>query len=186
VTDGAPPVRPPSPPLADDLVLLRPLEASDADDVYRACQDAEVARWTTIPQPYRRENAQAFIEETRRAWSEGRDPTFAVVERSTGRLAGAIGLRGEGAGRWEVGYWIGPWSRGRGTATAAVRLISGWALAELRAQRIGLLVYVGNEASARVAHKAGYRREGVLRRYADQRGVLRDAIVHSIIPEDLG
>jgi RimJ/RimL family protein N-acetyltransferase len=93
-------------------------------------------------------------------------------------------LRGERPAVWEVGYWIAPWARGRGIATAALRLTSRWAIDELGAQRIGLLVYVGNDASARVAEKAGYRREGVLRRYADQRGELRDAIVHSLLPAD--
>ncbi len=186
MTDRPVSVRPPEPPLADELVRLRPLEPTDADDVFAACQDPDIARWTTVPQPYRPEDAQTFVDETRRAWSEGRDPTFAIVEQASGRLAGAIGLRAERAGVWEVGYWIAPWGRARGVATAALRLISGWALAELGARRIGLLFYVGNEASARVAEKAGYRREGVLRRYADQRGELRDVIVHSLIPEDVG
>jgi [ribosomal protein S5]-alanine N-acetyltransferase len=66
-----------------------------------------------------------------------------------------------------------------------VRLVSRWALLELGVQRIGLLVYVGNEASARVAEKAGYRREGILRRYALQRGEPRDCIVHSLLRDDL-
>lgn len=179
------PIRPPVPPLADDLVSLRPLERSDAEAVLAACQDAEIARWTTIPQPYLLENAQSFIEETRRAWTEGRDPTFAIVDVGDDLLAGAVGLRRERLGVWEVGYWIGPWARGRGIATAALRLISRWAIDQLGAQRIGLLVYVGNSASARVAQKAGYRREGILRRYADQRGELRDVIVHSLLPEDI-
>jgi RimJ/RimL family protein N-acetyltransferase len=177
-------IRPPEPPLADDTVSLRPFAATDADAIYRACQDPDIARWTTIPQPYRREHAQTFIEETQQAWLEGRDPTFVVVERASGGLAGAIGLRRERSGVWDVGYWIAPWARGRGIATAALRLVSRWAIDELGAQRIGLLVYVGNAASAHVAEKAGYRREGILRRYADQRGELRDAIVHSLLPGD--
>jgi RimJ/RimL family protein N-acetyltransferase len=178
------PVRPPDPPLADDRVSLRLFEAADAEPILRACQDPDIARWTTIPQPYQLEDAQSFIEETQQAWVDGRDPTFVVVERASGELVGAIGLRRERPDVWEVGYWIAAGARGRGIATAALRLISRWAIDELGAQRIGLLVYVGNDASARVAEKAGYRREGILRRYALQRGELRDAIIHSRLPED--
>jgi RimJ/RimL family protein N-acetyltransferase len=177
-------LRPPLAALEDELVQLRPLEVSDAEDVYQACQDPDTARWTTVPQPYRRADARGFIAETRRAWREGRDPTFAVIERASGRFSGAIGLRGEADGRWEVGYWTSPAARHKGLATAALRLISEWAFRELGARRIGLLVYVGNDASERAALKAGYQREGVLRRFAEQRGELRDVIVHSLLPED--
>jgi RimJ/RimL family protein N-acetyltransferase len=179
-------IRPPSPPLADELVSLRPLEPADAQAIFLICQDPEIARWTHIPQPYRVEHAQQFIEATTRAWAEGSDPTFAVIERRSGQLAGAIGLTGKGDRTWDVGYWVAPFARGRGVATSALRLISDWAFRELGAQRIGLHVFVGNDNSVRVAEKAGYQREGLLRRYTDQRGVLRDTIVHSLIAEDRG
>ena len=45
------------PTLEADGLTLRPWRASDADAVYAACQDPEIVKWTTIPQPYEREHA---------------------------------------------------------------------------------------------------------------------------------
>lgn len=177
-------IRPPEPPLAEESILLRPLAPTDEDAIFEACQDPEVTRWTSVPSPYQREHASGFIDETIAAWQAGRDPTFAIVDRASSALAGCIGLVGRD-GAYEIGYWLAPSARGRGVATAAVKLISEWAIRRLGVDRIGLLVYVGNDASARVAEKAGYRREGLLRRYADQRGQRRDVIVYSLIADDI-
>ena len=40
---------------------LRPLQSSDAEWIYHACQDAEVQHWTKIPRPYTREHAKSFV-----------------------------------------------------------------------------------------------------------------------------
>lgn len=176
-------VRPPDPPLATQRILLRPLVPDDVQAVFEACQDPDIGRWTTVPQPYRLEDAETFIAETITAWRAGREPTFALVDRRTDRLVGCIGLRGAGHA-CEIGYWTAPEGRGRGLTTEAVTLLSRWALDTLGFERISLLVYVGNDASARVAEKAGYTREGILRRYAIQRGRARDCIVHSLIQGD--
>ncbi|CAN5492331.1 GNAT family N-acetyltransferase [soil metagenome] len=178
------PLRPPDPPLATKSVLLRPLRPADAEAVFQACQDPLIARWTTIPQPYRMEHAVGFISDTIAAWQSGREPTFAILDQASGELGGCVGLRGIGHAV-EIGSWMAPQGQGRGLTSDAVRLVSGWTMESFDVERIGLLVYVGNEASARVAEKAGYRREGILRRYAVQRGVARDCIVFSLVREDL-
>jgi RimJ/RimL family protein N-acetyltransferase len=177
------PVRPPDPPLASERIVLRPLLPADAAAVFEICQDREIAAWTSIPQPYLFEHARTFIAETVAAWHDGREPTFAAIDRGTGQMVGCVGLRGIGHAQ-EIGYWMAPAGRGRGLMTEAVRLVSRWALDELGVERIGLLVYVGNDASARVAERAGYQREGLLRRYAMQRGVARDCIVYSLLRDD--
>jgi len=40
-------------------------------------------------------------------------------------------------------------------------------------------MFPGNQASARVAAKAGYVEEGLLRNYANQRGAIKDALIWS-------
>jgi RimJ/RimL family protein N-acetyltransferase len=62
----------------------------------------------------------------------------------------------------ETGYWLGPAARGRGYATEAVRAVARHAFG-LGLTRIELLAAVGNVASQRVAERAGFTREGVLR-----------------------
>ena len=47
-------ISPPHPPLADDVVVLRPFSLADVDRVTEACQDPDIQRFTTVPSPYRR------------------------------------------------------------------------------------------------------------------------------------
>jgi ribosomal-protein-alanine N-acetyltransferase len=81
--------------------------------------------------------------------------------------------------------WIVPAERGRGVATDAVRLLAAWALRDLGYPRLELYHFVGNDASGRVATKAGFRREGVLRLYAEMRGEPRDCVIYSLLASDI-
>ena len=72
--------------------------------------------------------------------------------------------------------------RGRGLATAALRLLSDWSFRTLPVARLQLTTHVANPASQRVAEKAGYTREAVLRSWADQRGERVDLIMYSLLP----
>jgi RimJ/RimL family protein N-acetyltransferase len=85
-----------------------------------------------------------------------------------------------------VGYWVLDRVRRRGLATAAVRLLTRWAIAEPGLRRIEALVEPGNRASLRVLERCSFRREGLLRDYLDlgDGGRRADAYVYSLIPGD--
>jgi RimJ/RimL family protein N-acetyltransferase len=86
-----------------------------------------------------------------------------------------------------VGYWVAPQARGRGVATAAVRLLSAAAFEQLDLIRLDLIVAVGNVASVRVAEKAGYTREGVMRSYlATKKNGRDDAVMFGLVRGDAG
>jgi RimJ/RimL family protein N-acetyltransferase len=76
-------------------------------------------------------------------------------------------------------------ARGRGVATRALVLVARWALGEKRLGRFQLRADVENVASQRVAEKAGFVREGVLRSSLEHKGERRDVIMYSLVPEDL-
>jgi RimJ/RimL family protein N-acetyltransferase len=81
---------------------------------------------------------------------------------------------------------MGAPTRGRGVCTRALRLLAGWAFQELDLRRLELVTDPDNLASQRVAEKAGFRREGVLRAYLiDRDGSFRDAVMFSLLPGDL-
>ena len=165
--------------LEDDAIVLRPLEAGDAGALAAAIDDdPELDRWTRIPFPYAEEHALEFITTTE-------ERAFAIVDRGTGALLGGIGARIHDEGVVELGYWVRASARGRGVATRAVRLLAGWAFDELAAGRLQLTTDPANHASQRVAEKAGFQREGVLRGYLAFKGRRRDAVMFSLLPEDL-
>jgi RimJ/RimL family protein N-acetyltransferase len=168
--------------LTDGVVILRPFAEADAPAVARACDDPETARFIPLlPSPYSEADALEYIGSVR--GDEGRRAR-AVVDARTGELLGAIDVRlGE---RGSIGYWIAPWARGQGVATRALVLLARWAVMEAGVERLELTTHPANAASQRVAEKAGFTREGVLRdhmRYRD--GGRRDSVMFSLLPRDV-
>ena len=181
----APPWLPPEPPLADDAVLLRLPREADVPAIAAACEDPEIARWVPVPVPYTPADARAFLEIVADGWAGGAHATFAIEDRGTAALIGMIGLdRAASPGRASVGYWLAPAARGRGLATRAVRLVAAWAFRDPGLERFELMTLVGNDASGRVALRAGFRREGILRRYLPFRGATVDAVMYAIVREE--
>jgi RimJ/RimL family protein N-acetyltransferase len=126
------------------------------------------------------------VETAARGWQEGTLAAFAIC--AEGEVVGGIGLRIEDAahGVAEIGYWIARAARGRGLATRALRLVAAWALDDVRADRVQLRTELQNRTSQRVAEKADFVREGVLRSYRfNQRlGRRMDFVFYSLLPGD--
>jgi RimJ/RimL family protein N-acetyltransferase len=76
----------------------------------------------------------------------------------------------------------GPWA---GVATRALGLVSRWALVEREVGRFQLRAEPDNVASQRVAEKAGFVREGVMRAALEIKGTRRDVVMYSLVREDL-
>jgi RimJ/RimL family protein N-acetyltransferase len=166
--------------LEDEVIELRPLTEADAPAVAAAIgtDDADLDRWTRIPFPYSEEHAREFLASTE-------EFAFAVLDRATGELLGGIGARAAEPAIVEIGYWVKAAARGRGVATRALVLVARLAFAELGAARVQLRTEPDNVASQRVAEKAGFTREGVLRSFLDFKGRRRDAVMFSLLPEEL-
>ncbi|MEV0727744.1 GNAT family N-acetyltransferase [Polymorphospora sp. NPDC050346] len=155
----------PQEPIDGDGVRLRPYREGDVEDIATACADPLTQRFLSLlPHPYTATDARWWITEgSGVAWAAG-GAAYAVADPATDRLIGAVGLdrinRPRASG--EIGYWVAPWARGRGVATAATRALTDVAFAAGLA-RIEILTEWENTPSQRVALAAGYRREGVRR-----------------------
>jgi RimJ/RimL family protein N-acetyltransferase len=165
--------------------MLRPLRLDDIDAVVVACSDPEAQRWTTVPVPYRRADAESFVStHAPGLWARGDGAVFALAD-SDDAFAGSMELRlTGGSGVAEVGYLVAPWARGRGYASAGLGRLCRWAFAELGLHRIEWRAHVGNEASRRVALRAGFTMEGMARDGCVQRGEYRDAWTGAILAGD--
>ena len=153
----------PAPPLADEVVRLRPWSRNDVDATHAAVQDPLIPRFTRVPQSQTKEGISRFIEGREEARQSGTVLPLVVAAAQND----AVVAEPEGAQtrRGDVGFWIAPWARGQGAATRAVQLLSRWALTELGLARVQLATYVDNHASQRVAERCGFVREGVLRAF---------------------
>jgi RimJ/RimL family protein N-acetyltransferase len=166
---------------------LRPPHPREADDALAMLQDPLTLRWNAAPGVTDPATAREWCERLA-DWSDGTHATFSVLDAVTGRLVGNVSLWRidmEHSRSAAVGYRTAPWARGRGVATTALIAMTGWAFGSLGVERIELPHTVGNDASCRVAEKAGYRFEGVMRgawREAD--GTRLDDHLHARLATD--
>jgi RimJ/RimL family protein N-acetyltransferase len=181
------PISPPDPPLGDASVVLREWTDSDAPAIATACSEDEIVRWNQVPVPYTERDARSYVASTRRGWREGTMASFAIVDRETDEPVGSISVTWLEAGVGEVGYWVSREARGRGIAARAVRLVARWAIEKCGLERLQLRADVLNEPSQRVAEKAGFTREGILRssRFNERQGRRADFVMFSLLPPEL-
>ncbi len=173
----------PSSPLSDGRIRVRPWAEEDLDCVRAASSDPVIPEGTTIPATFTEEEGLAFIH---RQWSRADDGvgvSQAVVDVTTGRAIGlvVVSLRPQ-PHVGGLGYWIIPAARGRGAATAAIRMVAPWALQALDLRRLEAWVAPDNHASQRVLVNAGFEPEGRLRNFLATDGEASDALVYSRIP----
>ena len=166
--------------LAVGSLLLRPPDAAEAVDALAMVLDPDTVRWNPVSSVVDVATAREWCERLA-DWSDGDHATFSVLDADTRRLVGTVSLHkvDHDQRTAEMGYRVAPWARGRGVATASVRVVTDWAFARLGLRRVQLFHAVANEASCRVAVKAGYATEGTLRSaavYGD--GVRHDEHVH--------
>ena len=67
-------------PLADGVVLLREWRDDDRDALVEMASDASVQRWTRVPSPYTRDDADHWFALTRTTRAAGHQAAFAVVD----------------------------------------------------------------------------------------------------------
>ena len=164
--------------LSDGDVTVRSWRTDDLDELVAAVDDPEIGRWMpAIPHPYSHADGRAYL-----ARATDREGAFAVVDARTGRLLGGITVNAQNWGRAEIGYWVRADARDRGVASRALVLVAGWGLGRYR--RLQLHADVENFASQRVAEKAGFTREGVLRAWIEQNGSQRDHVLYSLLRGD--
>lgn len=153
-------------------IRLRPFRDDDATDLTAGCTDPLTLRFMPgLPAPYTEADARWWISTGAPAvWADG-GAAFAVADPDSDRLLGGAGLSQVVAyrGQAEVGYWVAPWARGRGVATAATRALADHAFAA-GIGRLELLTDQENPASQRVALAAGFHREGLRRSAGPARG----------------
>jgi RimJ/RimL family protein N-acetyltransferase len=174
----------------DGSVLIRPFREADAPLLYAAVRESipEVSPWLPwCHENYSIEESRQFVL-SREIVSQGDEwYSFAVFSKDERRFLGGVGLnfinRVHQVGN--LGYWVRSSETGKGVAARAARLAAQFGFGRLGLQRIEILAAIPNLASQRVAERAGAIREGVLRKRLLIRGVPQDAVLFSLVREDL-
>lgn len=87
--------------------------------------------------------------------------------------------------RGQLGYVLASKYWGRGIVTGAVKRVASTIFVEWpHLERLEALVDVDNLGSQRVLEKAGFQREGLLRKYIVLKGRTRDVVIFSLLSSD--
>ena len=126
--------------------------------------DPDVLRFTRVPDPPPAGYEREWLARYEAARADGSREAFAAVGDDGAFLGLALAPHIDREGREvELGYTVAPGARGRGVATEMLRRLTAWALDELDAIRLTLIIDAANPASKRVAERCGYELEGVMR-----------------------
>lgn len=152
--------------VATPRLNVRPLTVGDAGPVTDIFADPRTQRWLPFPPQFLPVDGLAWCTELaheRRAAGDG--DHYGAVRREDGSLIGCLWTQRADwvAGSIEVSYAVAPQARGFGVAAEAVDALAIALLFEHGFERVEVRVAPGNLASRRVAEKAGFSYEGLLR-----------------------
>jgi RimJ/RimL family protein N-acetyltransferase len=160
---------------SDGVVSLRPFAPTDALTLMQLDADPEIQHWFDWPltPPWndtatyeaRLASADDTIRGKRTSWAEGTQFAFIIDGVETGESLGWIDLQPRGSGRGNVAYGLLHAFRCKGVATRSVLLATRYAFDVLKWDRLEIAAVAENTASRRVAVKAAFHLEGVLRSY---------------------
>ena len=166
------------------MISLRRATADDVEFLVSLYGDADVDPFLG---PRRPREAAAMLEEVERSQREPESFGRMIIEVD-GERAGALGYHRESEAnriaRLE-GVAVHPSFRGRRVADEAARLLQRYLLVDLDYHRLELAVYGFNERALRHTERAGFLREGVKRRAYLRHGEWQDAVLFSLLREDL-
>ena len=163
--------------------IIRPWVLADAADLAHALNNKNILDNLRdgLPFPYTLADAQAYIHAMLEA---DKNETYAFAIVADGRAVGSIGAFRQGNIHRltaEMGYYIAQAYWGQGLGTRAVKEVCRYIFQQTDIVRIFAQPFAHNQASCRVLEKAGFTREGVLRRNAVKNGQFVDIVLYAIL-----
>ena len=174
--------------LATPRLHVRQLVAGDADPVTAIFADARTRRWLPFPPQHLVVDGHSWctdLAQERRHNGDG--DHYGAIRREDDRLVACLWTQRADwvAGSVEVAYAVAPEARGFGVAAEAVDALAIALLFEHDFERIEVRVAPGNVASRRVAEKAGFSYEGLLRNAGFVHSGRVDVEMWSLVKADL-
>jgi ribosomal-protein-alanine N-acetyltransferase len=172
-----------------EAVAIRPLDIADAPTLaaMNARNRADIER-VSPPQPddtFTQAGQVARINSILRETAQGLRFNWTI--RVDGALAGDISLHAIHRGALQtanVGYMVDAAFRGRGVATAALRLVVEHSFGELRLHRLDAGAMPSNLGSQRVLENAGFTRVGLMRSYLFIADSWEDHVLYELVGPD--
>ena len=139
--------------ITERLILKKP-RPGDKQFIVSQIGDWEVVQWLSeVPWPYTEDDADDWINILSR-----QELAFNIYLSDS--LIGGIRLTHDDDDYHELGYWLGREHWGQGFATEACKGLLHYAAEELNIRNVKSNYMTGNDNSARVLEKLGFRKTG--------------------------
>ena len=174
------------PTLRTERLLLRKLSMADASDYFAFAGDPQVTRYLRWGPHASLEVTESYLSGVMEAYQQGSDSPWGIELVQEHRLIGSTHLMEIDPHHRKAGVGVvlhsQYWRQGLGSEV--LRRVLEFCFRELHLQRVRGLAIAGNTAACRMMEKCGMAREGLLRRYALQKGQWWDFDSYSILADE--
>lgn len=170
--------------ITDGVVALRKLREGDRAATLSTFGDELVRRWLNMPVRPSDADFDSVLRTTRNGFASGDRYDYVVTEAPDDGFLGAVIASRRHRDNYEIAYLAQTAGRGRGLMTRSVTLLCE-SLFDQGIGRLELRTHPDNEASQRLAERCGFQREGRERRSIWLHGRREDALVWSLLPDDV-
>lgn len=169
--------------ITTERLVLRIFQKSDAAAVTKLCNNYNIFKNTLyLPYPYSIDCALSWIEQHLENFNANKSYEFAITNKETGKLYGAIALsNNQRFHNGELAYWIGEEFWGNGYATEAGKAVLEFAFIEKQYHKVYARYFNSNPASGRVIQKLGMIKEGVLIDHVMKENRYEDLVYYGMI-----
>ena len=126
---------------------------------------------------------QSSLSDLEKQYDNMKDGQYFMVEKKNTTKIGYI-AHFKSKDCIAIGYLLVPGERGKGYGSEAVQMAVDYIFLHKDAVRIQAETHVDNIASQRVLQKAGFSKEGIIRKSFFSRGVYRDTVMWSILRDE--
>ena len=173
-------------PIHTQRLILRPLDANDAEALLGFFSDAEVMRYWSTPPWNSLQQAIAFIERSQTGIETGQSLRVGIVRQLDGALVGQCTIFGivPSCRRAEIGYSLARSAWGHGFANEALQALINYAFDTLNLNRIEADIDPRNAGSAKALVRLGFSREGYMRERWIVGDEVSDSEVYGLLRRD--
>ncbi|MFB7138515.1 GNAT family N-acetyltransferase [Gottfriedia sp. NPDC056225] len=166
-----------------ERLRLRLFKKSDAKEIALMCNNYNVYKSTlSLPNPYTIECALSWIESHEENFKENSKYEFAITDKVTGQLYGAIGISNQKQFKHgEMGYWIAEANWGNGYASEAAKAVIEFVFKEKDFHRVYARHFASNPASGKVMKNCRMLYEGTMKDHIVKNGRFEDIVLYGII-----
>jgi ribosomal-protein-alanine N-acetyltransferase len=177
--------------LNGEKITIRPFTLSDVKSMLELLQ-----RNRSFLQPFEPIRPETYftyagqrlaIEQAIEQWKKDQGYSFGIFLKKGDSLIGRVNLSNVVRGAWQnctIGYFLDEQMQGKGYMTEAVKLAVQYAFATAGLHRVQAAIMPRNLASKRVIEKAGFRYEGISKRYLYINGKWEDHEIYAITSEE--